>query len=668
MKPVRHVSLAADDVELMALKKAEAEADADMMDKDEDDVDELEREDVLVGPLSHGNIGHSYGNIAYDGPSSTRSVGGRSDVSECNGGGSGSGSLSRLSGLGRAARRQFAAHLDEFWGKLFDLHGQSIASKTSSGLARTTSAAATAASYEPPGRSGEYHSSRLNSAAQEYLDYGAKRGVSKSTSSLQQQVIHMEAYARAHSNSNASTSAGFPGYSDSYNTGRAESLSTSPYLAERQYSSLRLPSYSEEFERQPATIHGYFAPSFLGRSAASSPTHKSPRPMDMSSSSIRALSGQAHAQQPLGIGVERDFESSQYGYQGSFEDTIRNLRSSQLSMNNRSSHDVSYKLNRGIHDRDMDGPRSLDSRMFERTTLDPLVYRATGELHMPSSGHSPIGRLGSVSGERAPLSFDEISPLSRRDGFSIQSQNSEQNSLWSRPFEQLFGGGVTDNNSSSSRLRGTGNLVPPTRSSSGNIPNTRSPLKISDSYNNNAAYTSTGTDADLETMENLRACIGKLLCLEGSEWLFRIDNGSDEDLIAAISAVEKMHLEGDAPDRVSRWQTHGRSVSSLSKVTNNNESRSRVCYCSDSCIWGKGLIVSFGVWCVHRVLELSLMESRPELWGKYTYVLNRLQVCSLLHASLLHLSNIRHPLLQACLYPQYPETGDTSYPTCDMPV
>jgi hypothetical protein len=26
------------------------------------------------------------------------------------------------------------------------------------------------------------------------------------------------------------------------------------------------------------------------------------------------------------------------------------------------------------------------------------------------------------------------------------------------------------------------------------------------------------------------------------------------------------------------------------------------------------------------VLELSLMESRPERWGKYTYVLNRLQV------------------------------------------
>jgi ethylene-insensitive protein 2 len=87
-----------------------------------------------------------------------------------------------------------------------------------------------------------------------------------------------------------------------------------------------------------------------------------------------------------------------------------------------------------------------------------------------------------------------------------------------------------------------------------------------------------------------------------------------------------MHLEADPPDRLSRserWQVHGRPVASLLK--SSNELR-RVCYCSEACVWGRGLLISFGVWCVHRVLELSLMESRPELWGKYTYVLNRLQV------------------------------------------
>ncbi|MBA0687816.1 hypothetical protein Goari_015318 [Gossypium aridum] len=52
---------------------------------------------------------------------------------------------------------------------------------------------------------------------------------------------------------------------------------------------------------------------------------------------------------------------------------------------------------------------------------------------------------------------------------------------------------------------------------------------------------------------------------------------------------------------------------------------SSVPQCGEGCIWKADLIISFGVWCIHRILDLSLMESRPELWGKYTYVLNHLQ-------------------------------------------
>ncbi|EEC76013.1 hypothetical protein OsI_13166 [Oryza sativa Indica Group] len=47
--------------------------------------------------------------------------------------------------------------------------------------------------------------------------------------------------------------------------------------------------------------------------------------------------------------------------------------------------------------------------------------------------------------------------------------------------------------------------------------------------------------------------------------------------------------------------------------------------CGDDCVWQAPLIVSFGVWCIRQILNLCLVESRPELWGKYTYVLNRLQ-------------------------------------------
>lgn len=37
---------------------------------------------------------------------------------------------------------------------------------------------------------------------------------------------------------------------------------------------------------------------------------------------------------------------------------------------------------------------------------------------------------------------------------------------------------------------------------------------------------------------------------------------------------------------------------------------------------------SFAVWCIIRLLQLCQAEPRPELWGKYAYVLNRLQGCA----------------------------------------
>lgn len=597
--------LTADDLESIALKKAEAEADADLLDKDEDEGDDLEHEDVVVGTLSTGGLGGSYSNLAHEGTGSARSLGGRSDTSDA--GGSGSGSLSRLSGLGRAARRQFAAYLDEFWGKLFDLHGQPVVAKGGTGSGR--SAAGLAYEGGNGSRSGD---NSAYTGRQDYLDregssgYATHLGMSKSTSSLRHQVDQMDAYVRAHSHATASTSSGFPGFTQDY-SGRSGELQ---YLGERQYSSMRLPSYSEDFERQPATIHGYQSPSFLGgRSATSSPAVKSSRNM----LDIHAVgTSRTHSGQSLsGLGVDRELEGS-HGFgrslhldrHASLESTIQSLRSSHLSMNAmaRSS------MNGGDLHTPETGSRSWD----------PLVFRATGELHTPSSlGHSPIGRLGMAPGERAPLSFDQISPSqSRRDGFSIQSAQTE-NSLWSRqPFEQLFGGG-TEIGSLRTRAgsSGSGRNGSIGRSTSKVEGNTNSPTNLGG-----------GVDSEREIMENLRACLCKLLCLDGSEWLFRVDNGSDEDLVAAVAGVEKMHLEADPPDRLSRserWQVHGRPVASLLK--SSNELR-RVCYCSEACVWGRGLLISFGVWCVHRVLELSLMESRPELWGKYTYVLNRLQV------------------------------------------
>ncbi|CAB4284273.1 unnamed protein product [Prunus armeniaca] len=83
--------------------------------KDDDEGDTWEPEDSLKG------VSESTAPLTSEGPGSFRSLSGKGDE-----GGSSAGSLSRLAGLGRAARRQLAAVLDEFWGQLYDFHGNVI--------------------------------------------------------------------------------------------------------------------------------------------------------------------------------------------------------------------------------------------------------------------------------------------------------------------------------------------------------------------------------------------------------------------------------------------------------------------------------------------------------------------------------------------------------------
>eukprot|EP00198_Chlamydomonas_reinhardtii_P011456 XP_001700793.1 predicted protein [Chlamydomonas reinhardtii] len=46
---------------------------------------------------------------------------------------------------------------------------------------------------------------------------------------------------------------------------------------------------------------------------------------------------------------------------------------------------------------------------------------------------------------------------------------------------------------------------------------------------------------------------------------------------------------------------------------------------SSWCLFGPAVLVSFGVWCAYTLLQWCAAESRPELWGRYAAVLNRLQ-------------------------------------------
>lgn len=117
--------------------------------------------------------------------------------------------------------------------------------------------------------------------------------------------------------------------------------------------------------------------------------------------------------------------------------------------------------------------------------------------------------------------------------------------------------------------------------------------------------------------------------------MFTQNDGADEDLIDRVAAREKFHYEAETRE-INRLVRMGeaqysfeRKPGSALKNVERDYSHNLVSSfpnCGDGCVWRVDLIVSFGVWCIHRVLELSLMESRPELWGKYTYVLNRLQV------------------------------------------
>lgn len=124
-------------------------------------------------------------------------------------------------------------------------------------------------------------------------------------------------------------------------------------------------------------------------------------------------------------------------------------------------------------------------------------------------------------------------------------------------------------------------------------------------------------ESEALVLHSLRVCLGKLLDLEGSGWLFTRNGGYDEQLIDRVAAAEG-HLRKEGTSLLNEVK--------CSEEDSMNDVISSVPNCGDNCTWQSGLVTSFGAWCICRILELLLLESRPELWGKYTYVLNRLQV------------------------------------------
>lgn len=541
--------------------------------------------------------------VVSDGPPSFRSL--RSEE-----GGSGTGSLSRLQGLGRAARRHLSAILDEFWGHLYDFHGQLVAEARAKKLdqllgadqksapspvkvdsfARETSSgycmSPTANRMESQMNSSLYDSMKQQQRTPGSIDslYGLQRGSSPSSSPLVNRMQMMTAYGNT-ANNNA----------------------TAYELSERRYSSLRAPSSSESREhQQPATIHGYQIKSYVDslakerlealQSRGEIPTTRSMALGSLSYTQQLALALKQKSQNGLTPGPAPGFEnfagsrnisrqperSSYYGLPSSgTTDSVNAVVANEkkyssmpdisgLSMSARNMHSPNNKS--GYWDASTGGAGYNSASYGRLSNESPLYSNLGSRVGVASSGYETISQ----------------SRGGYRDAYTTlpQSATTGTGSLWSRqPFEQF---GVAERNVAVGE----------------EVRNRSAPINID---NNNAAST---VDAEAKLLQSFRNCILKLIKLEGSEWLFGQSDGVDEELIDKVAAREKFIYEAETREVGHMGEPQ------VSSVPN----------CGDGCVWRADLIVSFGVWCIHRVLDLSLMESRPELWGKYTYVLNRLQV------------------------------------------
>ncbi|KAK4353293.1 hypothetical protein RND71_028811 [Anisodus tanguticus] len=549
-----------------------------------------------------------------DGPGSYKSLSGKPDDT-----GSGTGSLSRLAGLGRAARRQLTEVLNEFWGQLFDYHGVAtqeakskkldiilgLDSKTNP-IPAPSSLKVESSAYIPSGsarvpesliNSNMYSPTQLQFASG-IVDSSYRGGSKEPASMWSSHMKLLDAYVQSSNNSNI------------------------PDSGERRYSSMRIPATSAGYDQQPATEHGYRITAYLNQIAKERGSDylngqlESPSPRSVSSLTSsnyaepfsRALGQKPQSgvssRAPPGFGnvpVARNNSTQQPVNTSTDLSSIENAESVTGSANSKKYYSLP----------------DISGRYIPRQ--DSSVSDGRAQWYNNSMGYGQS--VGQSTCEQAYMSGSlrtggghqryEHSPKVCRDAFSLQYSSNPgmgSGSLWSRqPSEQFGVAGKRD--------VGSGDH--------GAVQNSSAQESIST------------VDLEAKLLQSFRSCIVKLLKLEGSEWLFRQDDGADEDLIDRIAAREKFLYEAETREIISRLTNIGESQFSSNRKPGSATKPEAMDYskflvmsvphCGEGCVWKVDLIISFGVWCIHRILELSLMESRPELWGKYTYVLNRLQ-------------------------------------------
>ncbi|KAJ4844000.1 hypothetical protein Tsubulata_021548 [Turnera subulata] len=592
--------------------------------------DDEERDSWGTEESSKGVPG-STSSLTSDGPGSYRSLSGKGDE-----GGNGAASLSRLAGLGRAARRQLAAVLDEFWGQLFDFHGQvtqeaktrkldalCIDSKPAFSLKVDTHGKDFSGFLSPVGGRGSdslLNSSLCNSSEQLRIQnnfdssYGVQRGSSSLWSNHMQLLDAyvqgsgrnlMDPMERRYSSVRTLPSSDVQG--SSRNAVEAN---------ERRYSSVRSLPTSDARDYQPATVHGYQMGSIVNRTAKDRSSSclngqmESPGPMSPSLGSrsyrdpLSVALGQKQpnglsSPQPMGFQNVAVSRNSALLSERQYQDVRSpgSCESAGMATSTKKYHslpDISglagpYKELYMAEKSTQWDSSVIYGSSTNRTSYDSSPYSTTGSGPGGSMVFNGLSRGYGEAFDGLPKGYgDAFSSLSLSKGYGDAFFNTTpgRGSLWSKqPFEQF---GVAD------KVRADEGAAV-TKS----ISVTREATPV--------------VDSESQLLQSFRRCILKLLKLEGSDWLFGQSDGADEELIDRVAAREIYIYEAET-----------REISHVVQMGEPHYLYS-VPHCGEGCVWRADLVVSFGVWCIHRVLDLSLMESRPELWGKYTYVLNRLQ-------------------------------------------
>ncbi|GMI79724.1 ENHANCED RESPONSE TO ABA3, CYTOKININ RESISTANT 1, ORESARA 2, ETHYLENE INSENSITIVE 2, ORESARA 3 [Hibiscus trionum] len=570
------------------------------IEKDDDLGDALEPKEPSKPPSG------SISSLTLDGPPSFRSLSGKNDD-----GGSGTGSLSRLAGLGRAARRQLAAILDEFWGQLYDFHGQHTLEAKKKKLDVLLGVDSKQLKVDTTGKEHGGYFPLVGGRASDALINSSPYDSPKQQLQGQNSIDSSYGYSRG-----SSMWSNHMQFLDAYVQNSSRNVDSS----ERRYSSLRTATPADAWDYQPATVHGYQIKSYLNRIAKDRSSDGSNSQMDLQAVNSPAL-GPTNYRDSMAFTLEQKLQN---GITPTQESGFQNVAASRNSL---LQSEISYNdiFSPGIND---NSGTSVNSKKYHSLpSISGLsvprrdLYRSDKSAPWDSSvGYgssagrtnyetSMYGNAGSRVG--VPSAFDELSrSKGYRDALPLPlSSTAGSGSLWCRqPFEQF---GVAE------------------------IKRTAGGEALGSGLNSTTRDTAFGVDLESKLLLSFRHCIVKLLKLDGSDWLFRQNDGADEDLIDRVAARERFLYDAEARQinqtvnvGEPQYLSSERRYCSTPKSDEANLPDvliSSVPNCGEGCIWKADLIISFGVWCIHRILDLSLMESRPELWGKYTFVLNRLQ-------------------------------------------